>query len=116
MLENAFQTLLSEPLTAFIPSKTPCQKQFTFPDLRFVLDLVSDLCVLENSGPRMDCQWALGHNPWGLPAPNLGPLHHQHVVGEGCPEPEALQRWLCLPLLHLLYLHSHLVAVGLRNI
>ena len=88
----------------------------TFPDLGFVSDLaILHLCVLKNSGSRMDCQWALGHDPWGLPAPNLGPLHHQHVVGEGGPEPEALQRWFCLPLLHLLYLHSHLVAMGLRN-
>ena len=117
MLENGFQTLLSEPLTAFIPSKIPCQKEITF-DLRFLSELAITpryLGVLENSGPRMDCQRALGHDPWGLPAPNLGPLHHQHVVGEGCPEPEALQRWLCFPLFHLLYLHSHLVAAGLRN-
>ena len=79
------------------------------------LAIFTHLCVLEHSGPGMDCQWALGHDPWGLPAPNLGPLHHQHVVGEGGPKPEALQRWLCLPLLHLLYFHNHLVAVGLRK-
>ena len=63
----------------------------------------------------MDSQWALGHDPRSLPTTTLSPLHHQHVVGEGCPELEALQHWLCLPLLYLLYLHNHLVTRGLRK-
>ena len=115
MLENAFQPCCPSPSQLSSPRRHPARNKLHFLIWNLYQFLLLHLCVLENSGPRMDCQWALGHNPWGLPAPNLGPLHHQHVVGEGGPEPEALQHWLCLPLLHLLHLHSHLVAVGLRN-
>ena len=65
MLENAFQTLLSEPLTAFIPSKTPCQKQITFPDLEFV-------SVLAITPVRTGEQWPQDGLPVGPGAQSLG--------------------------------------------
>ena len=131
-LKNSLQetNYISMPVPGFLLSTTTINhalwsNNYLYPEIHLINWLIDfliwelyqilHLCVLENCGPRMDSQWALGQDPWGLPSTVLSPLHRQHVVREGRPELEALQLWLCLPLLHLLYLHNHLVTVGLRK-